>query len=962
MIDVQYITQKKCPNGAQSLTQGIVLCLPDLTMKLVHQIACAVLGMLLPALSQAQSYTLWYTKPAEKWTDALPVGNGRIGGMVFGGVTRDRIQFNEETLWTGEPRDPNHKGAVAYLSQIRQLLADGKQKEADALAEAHFMGLKSKDGNREQWTADMLAGKGIPGNPASPDYDDSGWKTMPVPAYDGWESVGLDGLDGAVWLRTTVTIPDGWQDKPVVLDLNRIRDYDRTFINGKLVGTSQTQDPRKYIIPAGVLVEGKNVLAIQVLNYFDKGGVAGYKDTSRPIALYPQGKTAADGVALNGNWKYAIQNDEPPVVGKYQADYQPFGDLYLRFPRLTNATGYRRELLLSEAVSRTRFTANGIQYTREYFVSQPDQVLVVRLTADKPGSLQFSATLGSPHKKTSVRRIDDRTLALAVQVRNGALRGESFLRVETQRGSATVSGDSLVVKGADAVTLYLSAATNYVSYQDVSGNPVSLCQRALAGLSGKSFAQIRQRHVQEYQPYYNTFSVQLGSPSAPADNLPTDERLARFGKTNDPSFMALYMQYGRYLLISSSRPGTRPANLQGIWNDLLAPPWGSKYTTNINIEMNYWPAEVLNLSPLHDPLFGMIKDLSVAGRETAREHYGARGWVLHHNTDLWRGTVPINAANHGIWVTGAGWMSTHLWEHYRFTQDKTFLQQTAYPVMKEASRFFVDFLVKDPKTGWLISTPSNSPENGGLVAGPTMDHQIIRTLFRYTMAAGEALNTDAAFRDTLRTKIAQLAPNQIGRFGQLQEWLEDKDDTANKHRHVSHLWGVHPGNDITWETTPDLMKAARQSLIYRGDEGTGWSLAWKINFWARFRDGEHAQQMVRLLLRPVSGAGGSYLNLFDAHPPFQIDGNFGGAAGMAEMLIQSQNNTIDLLPALPSALSEGRVNGIRARGGFSLDYAWKNGQVTSLTVTSLAGQPCTLRVNGKEVKLATQKGKTYRVL
>lgn len=908
----------------------------------------------------AQDYKLWYTKPAAKWTDALPIGNGRLGAMVFGGVENDRIQFNEETLWTGEPRAFNRPGAANYLADIRKLLAEGRQKEAEQLAETHFMGLKSKEGNREEWLKEVLALKGIAGNPALPDFDDSNWKTMKVPSYDGWESVGFEGLDGAVWLRTTVDIPATWQGKDLVLDLNRIRDYDLTYVNGKLVGTTNsTIDPRRYTIPKEIIRPGKNIIAIQVINYYDRGGLVGYKETNRPISVYPVGSSDKEGVALNGNWKCYIQNDEPPIVGKYQADYQPFGDLTLRFNGLGNVSGYQRELTLQDAITRTSFTVNGVKYRREYVVSQPQQVVAVHLTADKPGSLTFDALLTSPHKASSTRKIDNKTLALAMKVRNGALFGESYLQIDTKNGKLTVTNDKITIEGADEVTLYLTAATNFVNPHDVSGNPQARCEKTLAELRGKTYAQIKQAHMQEYQRYYNTFSIEFGK--AMADALPTDERLARFGTANDPAFMALYMQYGRYLLISSSRPGTRPANLQGIWNDILTPPWGSKYTTNINVEMNYWPSEVLNLSPLHEPLFGMIRELVANGRETAKLHYNASGWVLHHNTDLWRGTAPINAANHGIWVSGAGWLSQHLWEHYLYSQDKEFLAKTAYPIMKEAAQFFVDFLVKDPKTGWLISIPSNSPENGGLVAGPTMDHQIIRTLFRNCIKASELLKIDEDFRKTLASTYKQIAPNQIGRFGQLQEWLEDKDDTTNKHRHVSHLWGVHPGDDITWETSPDLMKAARQSLIYRGDEGTGWSLAWKINFWARFKDADHTMNMVRMLLRPASNNGGSYVNLFDAHPPFQIDGNFGGSAGIAEMLLQSHTNYIDILPALPAGVPEGSVTGIRARGGFELAYAWKAGKLTKLSVTSTAGNTCVLRYAGKTLSLPTQKGKTYEL-
>ena len=905
----------------------------------------------------SQDLTLWYKQPAVKWTEALPIGNGRIGAMVFGGVGQDRIQFNEETLWTGEPRNYNKPSAYKYLDSIRKLLFEGKQLSADALAEKEFLGLKSNEGNRELWVDQIKMGKGIKGNPALENFDDSKWKLMQVPSYEGWEVAGFQGLDGAVWLRTSFTLPIGWEGKEITLDLNRIRDHDFTYVNGKLIGTQENTEPRKYLISKEILHPGKNTLAIQVLNYFDKGGIVGYKDTALHIGLFPVGDHL-NKISLNGQWKYFIQNDDPPTVGSYQASYQPFGDLNLQFKDTANYINYKRSLDLKNAIATTSYTANGIDFSRSYFVSQPNQLLAIHLTASKMGSVNFEAAVSSPHRNFSVKKINSNTISLSVKVRNGILRGESYLQVVVTGGKINVVDNKLVIENANEATLYLAAGTNYKNYKDVSANPVEVCTKALQSIAGKSYAQIRATHNKEYQQYFSTLSIDLGKSGK--ENLPTDERIDQFSSSSDPSFVALYLQYGRYLLISSSRPGTRPANLQGIWNDLLTPPWGGKYTTNINAQMNYWPAELLNLSPTHTPLFDMIEELRQSGRQTAKAYYNAPGWVLHHNTDIWRGTAPINAANHGIWVSGGAWLTQHLWEHYSFTQDIAFLRNKAYPIMKEAAAFFDHFLVKDPVTGWLVSSPSCSPEQGGLVAGPTMDHQIIRNLFKNVIEASRLLNVDKIARENLEKKYQQIAPNKIGKFGQLQEWIQDIDDTTNKHRHVSHLWGQYPGNEINWDETPELMKAARQSLLYRGDAATGWSLGWKINLWARFKDGNHAFNMIKLLISPAEKNGaGSYPNLFDAHPPFQIDGNFGGAAGIAEMLLQSQTKFIDLLPALPDGLPNGLVKGLCARGGFVLNVKWREGKLVEVEILSKAGKDCNIRYNGNVVNLPTQKGKKY---
>lgn len=739
----------------------------------------------------ANPMQLWYREPAQKWVEALPVGNGRLGAMIYGGATADQIQFNEENLWTGEPREYQHAGAVNYLAPVRKLLFEGKQDEAEALAEQEMM--------------------------------------------------------------------------------------------------------------------------------------------SVPL---------------------------------HQKAYQPFGDLYLTFPGHEKFADYRRTLDLQQATAHVQYSVDGVTFQRTYFASHPDQALVINLSADRTAQIHFTARLSSPHENFTTHAAGNE-ITLSVQVKNGALHGEARLKIVPHGGTLQVKGDQLTLKNADSATLFLVAATNYVSFQDVSANPAQKCTVALKQLAGKSFSAIQQAHVQDYAQLFNRFKLDLGTTDAVRQ--PTDWRLKNFRHEFDPQLVALYLQFGRYLLISASRPGTHPATLQGIWNDQLTPPWDSKMTTNINLEMNYWPAESCNLSECHTPLFDLIDDLVLTGHKTAQAHYGCRGWVLHHNTDLWRGTAPVNASNHGIWVTGGAWLCQHLWEHWLFTQNRDFLAQRAYPAMKGAAVFFVDFLTPDPKTGWLISTPSNSPEIGGLVAGPTMDHQIIRALFRNCIAAAQLLETDAAFSDTLADLVEKIAPNQIGRHGQLQEWLEDLDDPTNQHRHVSHLWGLHPGHEITLRGTPELARAARQSLLFRGDGGTGWSLAWKINFWARFGDGDHAFKMITHLLTPVGdpesanpSGGGSYPNLFDAHPPFQIDGNFGAAAGIAEMLLQSHTGEIDILPALPTALAKGQVTGLCARGGFVADLSWQNGKLTGLTLHSKAGKACQLRYGEKVVRVKTEAGKSYR--
>ena len=645
-----------------------------------------------------------------------------------------------------------------------------------------------------------------------------------------------------------------------------------------------------------------------------------------------------------------------------QKAYQPFGDLRLHFTGQGNVADYRRELDLDSAIASVSYQLGGVAFKREAFASYPDRAIVMRITADKPGQINFTLKLDSPHASSQTFAITTNTLSLTGQVETNGLKFESRVRVIAQGGTVTTNGNVIMVENANAATLFLVAATSFKNFEDITADPAKICAEDLTKGSKRNFTNLLAGHLADHQKLFWRVSLNLGTTAA-AD-LPTDERLKKVrtaGLETDPALAALYFQYGRYLLIASSRPGSQPANLQGVWNEELNPPWESKWTLNINCEMNYWPAELCNLSECTGPLFDMIDDLVISGARTAKEQYKCGGWVAHHNTDLWRGTAPINNID-GIWPTGGAWLCYHLWEHYLFTGDKKFLAR-AYPAMKQASVFFMDYLVEDPKTGWLVTSPSFSPEQGTLCIGPTMDHQIVRALMDATLESAAILKTDEEFAAQLTAVRKLVAPDQIGKHGQLQEWLEDKDVPNNNHRHMSPLFALYPGAEITPAKT-NLFAAAKLLLKWRGDGSTGWSYAWRIPLWARVGGGDFAFRQLNGMLQKRT-----LPNLFDLCGPFQIDGNFGGCAGIAEMLLQSHEieagsqksevRILDLLPALPKVWPTGSVKGLCARGGYEVDLTWADGALTKAVIRSKLGQPCVVRVNGQMIDLKTKPGQEY---
>lgn len=742
-----------------------------------------------------QNLKLTYDKPATNWNEALPIGNGKLGAMVFGDASQEHLQLNEETIWAGEPGNNIPKNTFDSIQKIRRLLNESKFEEAQNLSN----------------------------------------KTYP---------------------------------RAVPKDLN------------------------------------------------------------------------------------------------YGMPYQTMGDLYLDFKGHENFKNYSRTLDIKKAISTVSYEVDGVIFKREIFSSFADNVIMIKLSSSKKGKLNFNISAASPHLKKSIFTSDNQLIVTGTssswESKTGKINFKTVILPTLKGGKLTSSSDQLIISDADEVLIYVAIATNFKKYNDISGSPDAKVSEYLKSATSKKYDDELKTHIQNYEKYFNRVSLNLGTSEQAKKT--TDVRIKEFANSSDPELVALYFQFGRYLLISSSQPGTQPATLQGIWNYQLNPSWDSKYTVNINTEMNYWPAENTNLSEMHEPLFDMIDDLAITGQESAKEMYHARGWNMHHNTDIWRITGVVDGGFYGMWPMGGAWLTQHLWNHYLYTGDKEFLRKH-FEALKGVTLFYLDVLQQDPSKKFLVVSPSMSPENKyfkdvSITAGTTMDNQLVFDVFNNFINASKILNKDKNLSNEVKTALGKLPPMQIGQYAQLQEWLNDMDKTDDKHRHISHLYGLFPSGQISPFRNPELMEAAKNSMTYRGDKSTGWSMGWKVNWWARLLDGNKAFKLISDQLTPApleskGQSGGTYPNLLDAHPPFQIDGNFGCTSGIAEMLVQSYDGFIYILPALPDALPNGSVKGLKAKGGFEINIEWEKSKLTKLTIISKLGGNARIRIS-KNVEFKTK--------